>query len=109
MRKSGLVAVLVAVLVLGLAPAALATIHPIVSSFCNADDQAFANHPLGDPADPPGQTPGATPGEGNNVLRALKALTDDFTDFDSPQAVHASTTGSVVQGTAESKLACIEE
>lgn len=109
MRRSTLAAVLVAALVLGVAPAAFATIHPIVSSYCNANAQAFANHPLEDPADPPGQTPGATPGNGNNVLRALRALTDDFTNFDSPQALHASTTGSVAQGEAESKLACIED
>lgn len=109
MRRSAFVAAVVAMLVLGLAPAAFATIHPIVSSFCNANEQAFAHHPLGDPADPLGQTPGATPGEGNNVLRALRALTDDFTDFETNQAIHASTTGSVANGTAESKLACIEE
>jgi hypothetical protein len=48
-----------------------ATIHPIVESFDCANAQAFAHHPLGDPADPIGQTPGATPGDGNNELRAL--------------------------------------
>jgi hypothetical protein len=50
---------------------ASATIHPIVESFDCANEQAFAHHPLGDPADPPGQTPGATPGQGNNEERAL--------------------------------------
>jgi hypothetical protein len=41
-----------------LAPTAGATIHPIVESFDCANAQAFAHHPLGDPADPRGQTPG---------------------------------------------------
>lgn len=108
MRKAAVMAVVVAVFILGAVPAAFATIHPIVSSFCNADASAFEHHPLGDPADPPGQTPGATPGEGHNELRALRALTDDFTDFETTQAMHASTTGSVANGTATSKLACIE-
>ena len=58
---------------------ASATIHPIVESFDCANDQAFANHPLGDPAEVPGQTPGATPGEGNNELRALDVTSDGFT------------------------------
>ena len=51
-----------------------ATIHPIVESFDCANAQAFAHHPLGDPADPLGQTPGATPGDGNNELRALTVV-----------------------------------
>jgi hypothetical protein len=54
-----------------------ATIHPIVESFDCANDQAFANHPLGDVADPIGQTPGATPGNGNNELRALTVVGED--------------------------------
>ena len=54
-----------------------ATIHPIVESFDCANEQAFAHHPLGDPADPPGQTPGATPGNGNNELRALSVVPED--------------------------------
>ena len=54
-----------------------ATIHPIVESFDCANAQAFANHPLGDPADPIGQTPGATPGNGNNELRALTVVGED--------------------------------
>jgi hypothetical protein len=58
-----------------------ATIHPIVESFDCANAQAFAHHPLGDPADPMGQTPGATPGDGNNELRALTVV-----GFDSPAA-----------------------
>ena len=63
---------------------ALGTIHPIVESFDCANEQAFANHPLGDPADPPGQTPDATPGNGQNELRALVVITDGFTDGSSP-------------------------
>jgi hypothetical protein len=54
-----------------------ATIHPIVESFDCANEQAFAHHPLSDPADPPGQTPDATPGSGNNVLRALSVVPED--------------------------------
>jgi hypothetical protein len=54
-----------------------ATIHPIVESFDCANAQAFAHHPLGDPADPMGQTPGATPGDGNNELRALTVVGED--------------------------------
>ena len=61
--------------------AAGATIHPIVESFDCANAQAFAHHPLGDPADPIGQTPGATPGDGNNELRALSVV-----GLDSPAA-----------------------
>jgi len=54
-----------------------ATIHPIVESFDCANEQAFAHHPLGDPADPRGQTPDATPGDGNNELRALSVVPED--------------------------------
>ena len=77
-------------LMMAVAGAASATIHPIVESFDCANEQAFAHHPLGDPADPPGQTPGATPGKGNNELRALRALTDDFTNFDNPAFQNAA-------------------
>lgn len=48
-----------------MAPGAGATIHPIVESFDCANAQAFAHHPLGDPADPPGQTPGDVNRAGN--------------------------------------------
>ena len=44
--------------VMAVAGPASATIHPIVESFDCANEQAFAHHPLGDPADPLGQTPG---------------------------------------------------
>jgi hypothetical protein len=62
---------LVMAAMMALAGPASATIHPIVESFDCANEQAFAHHPLGDPAEVPGQTPGATPGQGNNELRAL--------------------------------------
>ena len=62
---------LVMAAMMAVAGPASATIHPIVESFDCANEQAFAHHPLGDPADPAGQTPGATPGNGNNELRAL--------------------------------------
>ena len=53
------------------APVGSPTIHPIVESFDCANEQAFAHHPYGDPAEVPGQTPGVTPGEGQNVFAAL--------------------------------------
>lgn len=77
-------ALLAAALLALSASTALATIHPIVESFDCANEQAFAHHPLGDPADPMGQTPGATPGNGVNALRALDVITDGFTDLSSP-------------------------
>ena len=77
-------AVLAGMLVALSAGTALGTIHPIVESFDCANEQAFANHPLGDPADPLGQTPGATPGNGRNELRALFVISDGFTDPSSP-------------------------
>jgi hypothetical protein len=77
MRRIALVFVLsFAVALFVLAPTAGATIHPIVESFDCANAQAFAHHPLGDPAEVPGQTPGATPGEGTNVLQALSVAND---------------------------------
>jgi hypothetical protein len=77
MRPTVLVFVLsLAVALFALAPIAGATIHPIVESPDCANAQAFAHHPLGDPADPRGQTPGATPGEGQNELRALSVAND---------------------------------
>jgi hypothetical protein len=46
-----------------------ATIHPIVSSECAANESQTG---AGDVQDPPGQTPGATPGQG--ALKAIFAL-----------------------------------
>jgi hypothetical protein len=77
MRRTALVFVLsVAVALFALAPAAGATIHPIVESADCASAQADAHHPLGDVADPRGQTPGATPGQGQNALRAVNVAND---------------------------------
>ena len=87
MRRSVLIVLAGALMaVVLLASAAQATIHPIVESFDCANAQAFAHHPLGDPADPPGQTPGVQPenANGNNVLRVLDVVTDGFTDLSSP-------------------------
>jgi hypothetical protein len=86
MRRSVLIVLSAALMVMVFASAAQATIHPIVESFDCANAEAFANHPLGDPADPPGQTPGVQPenAQGNNVLRALDVITDGFNDLSSP-------------------------
>jgi len=86
MRRSVVIVLAAALMVMVFASAAQATIHPLVESFDCANAQAFAHHPLGDPADPPGQTPEVQPvtAQGNNVLRALNVVTDGFTDFSSP-------------------------
>ena len=49
-----------------------ATIHPIVESYDCANEQAFAHHPLGDPADPIGQTPGVGSHSDQSTLRAIQ-------------------------------------
>jgi hypothetical protein len=71
MRRIAALLIVLAAIAVVLAAPATATIHPIVESFDCANEQAFAHHPLGDPAEVPGQTPGATPGSGNNVFAAL--------------------------------------
>lgn len=83
MRRRSVLVVLLAVLLMAvLVPTASATIHPLVEAAdCSQGDPQNA---VGEVADPPGQTPGATPGQGNNALRAIRVLTDDFTDFSSP-------------------------
>jgi len=58
-------------LMMALAGPASATIHPIVESFDCANEQAFAHHPLGDPAEVPGQTPGYGSHSDTSSLRAL--------------------------------------
>lgn len=63
---------LVMALMLALAGPASATIHPIVESFDCANEQAFAHHPLGDPADPAGQTPGYGSHSDESTLRAIR-------------------------------------
>lgn len=69
---------------LGLAPAASATIHPIVESYDCASQTAFDRHPLGDVADPPGVTPGYGNHSTQSDVASLAATTDGFTDFTSP-------------------------
>ena len=75
MKKLAIVAV--AALLAGMAIALLggsaqATIHPIVSSECAAQESGTG---AGDFQDPPGQTLGATPGQG--ALKAIFALLDN--------------------------------
>jgi len=70
MRRIVLLVVFLGIVMIFAANAS-ATIHPIVESADCANEQAYAHHPLGDPADPAGQTPGATPGSGQNVFAAL--------------------------------------
>ncbi|MGH8914326.1 MAG: hypothetical protein ACRDZM_07405 [Acidimicrobiia bacterium] len=76
MRRIMLSVVIASLFVLGFAPAAFGTIHPIVESFDCANEQAFAHHPLGDPADPIGQTPGVGNHSDQSSLRALTVITD---------------------------------
>ncbi|MPZ72641.1 MAG: hypothetical protein GEU74_05325 [Nitriliruptorales bacterium] len=90
MKKSIAVAVFAALILTIMAVPAFATIHPIVESFDCADEAAFAAHPLGDIADPPGQTPEYGSHSDQSTLRALMALTDDFTDFEGPQVAGAT-------------------
>jgi hypothetical protein len=47
-----------------------------VESFDCADDQAFANHPLGDPADPIGQTPDVGSHSDQSTLVAIDEAID---------------------------------
>jgi hypothetical protein len=81
MRRIALVfAVALSAALSTLAPTAGATIHPIVESFDCANEQAFAHHPLGDPADPRGQTPGdlnpAGQETGSKSFTALNSAAD---------------------------------
>ncbi|OFI38781.1 hypothetical protein BIU82_17705 [Arthrobacter sp. SW1] len=69
---------------LGFAPAASATIHPIVESADCANATADAHHPLGDVADPIGATPGFGSHSDTSSLRAIIVISDGFTDFSSP-------------------------
>ncbi|MFX1821271.1 hypothetical protein PV768_15940 [Pseudarthrobacter sp. CC4] len=69
---------------LSVAPAASATIHPIVESYDCASQTAFAHHPLGDVAEPPGVTPGYGSHSTNSDLASLSATSKGFTDFSSP-------------------------
>lgn len=72
---------LVMAMMMAVAGPASATIHPIVESFDCANEQAFAHHPLGDPADPPGQTPGYGKHSDQSTLRAIQEADDSaFSD-----------------------------
>ena len=76
MKRALVVAFVVTASTMAWAPSASATIHPIVESFDCANENAFANHPLGDPADPPGQTPGYGSHSDNSTLRAVEEAID---------------------------------
>lgn len=69
------VAVVVFAGILGLAPAASATIHPLVESYDCANEAAFENHPLDDVAEPPGVTPGYGQHSSNSDLASVRATT----------------------------------
>ncbi|RKO25310.1 hypothetical protein D7Z96_05710 [Pseudarthrobacter phenanthrenivorans] len=73
-RKSLAVSVVVFAAALGFAPAASATIHPLVESFDCANQTAFAHHPIGDVADPPGVTPGYGSHSDKSTLRSVMAV-----------------------------------
>ncbi|WP_426989494.1 hypothetical protein [Pseudarthrobacter sp. Y6] len=83
-KKTLAVGVLLFAGTLGFAPAASATIHPLVESYDCANATANEHHPLGDVADPPGVTPGYGSHSTNSDLASLVATTDGFTDFSSP-------------------------
>jgi len=76
MKRALAVTFLVTVATMAWAPGASATIHPIVESFDCASETAFANHPLGDVADPPGQTPGFGSHSETSTLRAVEEAID---------------------------------
>jgi hypothetical protein len=83
-RNAVVVGVIALAATLGFASPAYATIHPIVESSDCANDEANANHPLGDVADPVGVTPGVGSHSTNSDLASLDATSDGFTDFSSP-------------------------
>lgn len=83
-RKSLAIVAVIFTGALGFAPAASATIHPIVESYDCASATAFAHHPLGDVAEPPGVTPGYGNHSDTSSLRSLIVTSDGFTDFSSP-------------------------
>lgn len=76
MKRVLAVTFLVAAAIFAGAPGASATIHPIVESFDCANENAFASHPLGDPADPPGQTPGYGNHSDTSTLQAVQNAID---------------------------------
>lgn len=82
-RTSVLAGVVLFAGILGFAPAASATIHPLVES-ADCANVADTHHPLGDVAEPIGATPGASPHSDTSSLRALTVISDGFTDLTSP-------------------------
>ncbi len=62
---------LVVAAMMAIAGPASATIHPIVESFDCANEQAFAHHPYGDPAEVPGQNPQVANHSEQSSFRAL--------------------------------------
>lgn len=102
-RLIALIATILATMLLGVS-AASATIHPIVESFECANAQAFAHHPLGDPADPPGQTPSAFadhPGVDNHSQNST--LRGVFSANENAVSAHLPPTAPLT-GTSEHKL-----
>lgn len=83
-RTPVLIGVIVFGASLGFAPAASATIHPIVESVDCANAQANEHHPLGDVAEVPGVTPDYGSHSANSDLASLDATSKGFTDFSSP-------------------------
>ena len=84
MRRIILVVTLALVMALMMAVAgpASATIHPIVESFDCANEQAFAHHPYGDPAEVPGQNPEVGTHSEQSSFRALsEANGHAFSEF----------------------------
>jgi hypothetical protein len=72
---------LVMALMMAVAGPASATIHPIVESFDCANEQAFAHHPYGDPAEVPGQNPEVGNHSDQSSFRALQEADDSaFSD-----------------------------
>jgi hypothetical protein len=73
---------MVMALMMALAGPASATIHPIVESFDCANEQAFAHHPYGDPAEVPGQNPEVGNHSDQSSFRALSSANESaFSDF----------------------------
>ena len=69
-------------MVMALAGPASATIHPIVESFDCANEQAFAHHPDGDPAEVIGQNPVEGNHSDQSSLRALQEANDSaYSEF----------------------------
>jgi hypothetical protein len=67
---------LVMAAMMAVAGPASATIHPIVESFDCANEQAFAHHPYGDPAEVPGQNPAVGNHSDQSSFRALQEADD---------------------------------